>query len=180
MKRPKDFERIKQCLGFIRIKSLDYGLVMDDSVIAYFEKLTTRISIYGDHLDKLDKHLRDTMFNALKANKCTIKDETALVALEIIKKNCREYMELTDTYPKEILKMNAKEIFNIIKEFDDEPRNVRIAAYALGQYKITATKDGPVKEPPEFETEEDDEDWIDLEEEEDDENQFIDDKDEYR
>lgn len=171
MRNKKDLRRAKQCINFLRLKAIDYNLPTKDFPTEFLDKLSKRISLYGEHLEALDKHLRDTMYSSLTANRCSIKDDTAIVALEIIKKNCQEFMELTDTYPNMILRMDAKQLFELVSEFEEDDRNIRIAAYALGQYKITASSSTrEVKEPLEFEDiEDDDEDWIDLEEEEDDE-----------
>lgn len=175
MRRDDDLKKVKQCINFIKLKVIDYDYPKKDIPEEFFNKLIMRVTLYGNQLEELDKYLRDVMFKSLKDNNCSIKDETALVALEIIRKAIKEFIDSTDTYPKLIMRMNAKDIFEIVSEFTEDKNDIKIAAYALGQYKITASSSTEVKEPPEFEDPDDDLDWIDLEEEEDDENQFIDD-----
>lgn len=174
MKNKQDLQRLNKCINFIRVKVLDYGLSINDMPEEFFKKLQARVTLYGEQMEELPKYIRDLMFKCLKDNNCSIKDETALVAIEIIKKSVEEFIDATDTHPKLVLRMNAKDIFEIVSEFEENKDNIKIAAYALGQYKITASgnKENP-KEPPEFEDPDDDLDWIDLEEEEDDENEFI-------
>ena len=177
MKTEKDLQRINKCIRYLNIKAIDYGIPSDKIPNDFYELLTTKVQLYGDCLDAVDKHIKKMMDACLEARGLPLDDDTAITALKIISKNCHEFMELTDTYPRTILLMRPKDLFEVVESFEDDENAKKIAAYALGQYVVECK--GIPKEPPEHENPDNNEDWIDLEEEEDDENQFIDDKDEY-
>lgn len=170
MKTIKDLARIDKCRRLLKIKSIDYEI--ESFPDKFFDELMNKAKLYGKHLDEVDVYIRDTMYACLKAKNCSIKDETAVTALSIIKRNVQECIELTELPPKAVTKMDAKELFNIVKEFEEEPDNIKVAAYALGQYQITESTSKSADEDNEAETA-DEEDWFDDEEEEDDENEYI-------
>ena len=177
MKTEKDLQRINKCIRYLNIKAIDYGIPSNNIPNDFYELLTTRVQLYGNCLDLVDKHIMKMLDACLEARGLPLNDDTAITALKIISKNCREFMKLTDTHPNIVLLMRPKELFEVVESFEEDANAKKIAAYALGQYIVSCK--GIPKEPPEHENSDDNEDWIDLEEEEDDENQFINDEDEY-
>lgn len=170
MKNQKDKLNLERCLAFLKIKAIDYNVQLDLSSIV---KLEEAINNDGLQMDKLTKHITDTVHTCLVAQGCSdVSIEKSAIAL--IDKAVKEFMDLTDTPPGLVEKLGPKDLFEIADEFTEDMDAKKVCAYALNQYIIEPKSLSIPNEPLEvIDTQSDVDDEFELEEEEEEEIHYV-------